>query len=205
MVAGKVSTQTRLDFDVHTLHVMTPRTCLRSVTVEESRTSKGRRNACIRVHQQQSDLRRAVSNWKGSEANQLPNKKTVHNLPMTITTPLWLTCIHPSTDGRRLGRDLVHMGVWILFNLLTIALVGSPCDLVCIPWSQVWMVVLVLGCCAADRHQCQRHTYGSGCQGSRDLFDHEPAYRNITLHTSSHCCILMFGLTSPRHTTSKAV
>ena len=30
---------------------------------------------------------------------------------MMITTPPWLMCIPPSTDGRRVRRDLVHMGL----------------------------------------------------------------------------------------------
>ena len=81
---------------------MTVRHWVRSVTVQEAQNVNG------------TELLRAVSNWKCSELavrSLTSTATTIHDLPTKITTPLWLTCTHIFSDGRRLGRDLVHMGV----------------------------------------------------------------------------------------------
>ena len=49
-----------LKLEIHTLHTSYDLS-------QEARTSTGQRNMCIRVHKQQSDLRRAVSNWECTE------------------------------------------------------------------------------------------------------------------------------------------
>ena len=69
--------QPLLELEIHTLHTSYDLS-------QEAQTSTGQRNVCIRVNQQQSDLRRAVSNWECTELAMRSTSSpatTFHDLP----------------------------------------------------------------------------------------------------------------------------